>query len=94
MRLRRENYFLNLNFVLVLFRRKVPKIGVRHALSWWIPVRVWPARECRGPRTLAMGRGKGALAAQLVGWCARGSSGATKSYADCYTAGHLKSKVP
>ena len=70
------------------------KTGVRHALSRGISLRVWPARECRGPRCLAVSRGKGVLAAQLVWWGARGLSGAMKSCADCYTAGHLKMKVP
>ena len=34
-------------------------MGGCHALSWWITVRRRLGRECRGPRTLAEGPGKG-----------------------------------
>ena len=47
-------------------------------------LRVWPAREYRGPRSLAVGRGKALLAAQLVWWGARGPSDVTKSFVDYY----------
>ena len=58
--------------------------GVCHANSSWMSLRVWPAREYRGPRSLAVGRGKALLAAELVWWGARGPSDVTKSFVDYY----------